>query len=200
MLNADFKERLASVLAYASKDCDAAVIAIEERFSTVRSLLTASLDELSEIPGLGEQGAFLLRLSFELGARRVIDRFKFGKSHTEEEIIEYFKARFLCKTNETVYCMFLDERERAISCDFITEGTVSASDPLPRRMLEIAIKRRAKYVIVAHNHPGGISKSSPSDIRVTADIANLLLSSGKMLLCHYVIAGNEHEKIVVDKD
>ncbi len=195
MFDAVFKEKLLNVIKYSSKDSDAAIKRIEERYGAVKALFAADLDELSDISELGEQGAYLIRICFSLASRRVTDLFKFGRIHTEEEILEYFKALFLCKTNECVYCMFFDESGRTISCDFITEGTINSTDVLPRKMIELAIKKKAASMIIAHNHPGGIATASCEDIDVTGYILKLFSASGRKLLCHYVIAGNLHYKI-----
>ena len=195
MLNNTFKERLISVLEYSSKDPISAADEIEKRYGDERALLAADIDELCDISALSEQGAYLLRLCFAISSRRVTDRFRFGRLHTEEEILDYFKALFLSKTNESVYCMLFDEQNRAISCEFVTEGTINSTGVLPRKMLELAVKKKAKSLIVAHNHPGGHATASIDDINSTSTLLKMFSASGKNLLGHYIIAGDEHYKI-----
>ena len=136
MLNSEFLSALRDSLLFVVSDADAAVNSINEQFDSAATLLAADFEMLASIPELGEQGACFMRLAVSIAARRASDGFKFGRAHTEEEIVEYFKAIFLTETSEVVYCLFFDEAGRAISCEFINEGTVTATEILPRKMLE----------------------------------------------------------------
>lgn len=195
MLNSDFLSALRDSISFAVSDADAAVNSINERFDSAATLLAADFEMLASIPELGEQGACFMRLAVSIAARRISDGFKFARVHTEDEIVEYFKALFLTETSEVVYCMLFDGAGKAIACEFISEGTVTTTEILPRKMLEIAIKRHASSIIVAHNHPGGKPVASVDDIVATEKISSLFSHSGKRLLCHYVIAGAEYSKI-----
>lgn len=195
MLNSGFVSALRESLAFVVSDPDAAIKAITDRYSSARTLLAADFEMLSDIPELGEQGAYFIRVAFALAARRVTDGFRFGRAHTEEEILDYFKALFLTETDEAVYCMFFDEAERPIACEFINEGTVSTASVLPRKILEVAIKKRAAGIIIAHNHPAGVADTSIEDITATERISSIFRSSGKRVICHYVISGDQHSKI-----
>ena len=195
MINSELSAALRASLSFAVPDPDAAINAINERFDSVYSLLAADFDVLADMPELGESGAYFVRVAFSIASRRVSDTFRFGRVHTEDEILDYFKAICLTETREVVYCMFFDGSGKALSCEFINEGTVGMASVLPRRMLEMAIKKRAASIIIAHNHPAGSSDPSVEDVAATGKIAGLFLSSGKKLLCHYVIAGMEHTKI-----
>lgn len=195
MINADYLEALREALSFVTKDADRAVDAIKERFDSLHTLLATDIELLSEIPELGERGAYFLRVAFALASRRITDNFKFGRAHTEEEILNYFKALYLPIADETVYCMLFDESGRVISCEFISEGTVSSTDVLPRKMLQLAVKKRAASIIIAHNHPAGVSDASIEDVSATERVGRLFLASGKRVRCHYVIAGDKHTKI-----
>ena len=195
MLNSEYLVALGEALSFVTKDSAAAVRAIDERFDSVSSLLATDVDVLSEIPELGECGAYFLRTAFAIAARRITDNFKFGRVHTEEEIVNYFKALYLPIADEAVYCMLLDGADKVISCEFISEGTVNTTDVLPRKMLELAIKKRASGIIIAHNHPAGVSEASTADVAATERISSLFISAGKRVICHYVIAGDSYSKI-----
>ena len=76
------------------------------------------------------------------------------------------------------------------------EGTVNFLAVSPRKVLELAIKKKAAAVIIAHNHPRGIAKPSCEDIEATRIIANLFETTGRRILAHYVFAGDLHEVII----
>ena len=196
MISSDFKDKVIPVLAAVTSDPETLFLALNDRYKSARAVIAADVSELASIPGFSESTAIFLKTAFALGSRRVTDRFKFGRTHSEEEIIEYLKALLVCRANEAIYCLLLDDRKRVLSCEFISEGTVDTSFPMPRKMLERAMNKKAKYIIIAHNHPEGEALASASDVEATRGIALMLLEAGINLICHYVISGDTFEKIL----
>ena len=127
-----------------------------------------------------------------LRSRAGADSFKLGRKHTDGEIVSLFKSLFFSLPNETVYLLLLDEKGRVRSCEFVCEGTVNASSILPRKLLELMIKKNCRDAILAHNHPYGYARPSAEDVDTTARIASLLKSADRRLLAHYIIADNEY--------
>ena len=196
-MTADMREYIIPVLKRAVADPETVSTRLLERFGTVSKLAFADYDELLAVEGMNEAAALILRLSFSLAARCETDKFKLNVKHTEEEIVGYLKALFFSLSNETVYLLTLDSEGRVTSSEYMGEGTVNSSSVLPRKLLEVAIKKRASSVILAHNHPMGVATPSVDDIEVTSTIASLFRASERELLCHYVIAGDKHYKIEI---
>lgn len=194
-MNNELKELLIPVLSVA---CDSPELAAQElsmRYGTLTRLAMADEFELSCIESVGRSGAHLLRLVFALSVRARIDGFKFGKKHTEEEIIDYFRALFLDLPNENVYCMLFDSEGKATSVEYIAEGTVNTTEVIPRKILEVAVKKSASKIIIAHNHPAGNPSPSVADINSTATITALLKASGREVICHYIVSGDTVQRI-----
>lgn len=183
-------ERLERLLGYAACGREAAGDLLE-KYLTLERLAAAEGDELARIPSVGEGGAHLLRLALAAASRRYTDLFKLGRRHSEEELISYLEALLYPLTNETVYAVMFDEAGRVLSCEQVGEGTVNSAGILPRRILELAIKRGASAAVLAHNHPSGSATPSEEDGEVTALVGRLLEDSGRRLLAHYVFAGGE---------
>jgi DNA repair protein RadC len=55
--------------------------------------------------------------------------------------------------------------------------------------LELALRARAKGVIIAHNHPDGKALASNDDVATTSRLAYVLNNSSISLLRHYVVSG-----------
>lgn len=201
MKDVDTKKALITLLERINhNDESAALDAYSElcgAYGNLSRLFAADFDELSRNGYLGERGAVLIKLVAALAARRVTDGFAFGKKHTEAQLLDYLKARFIDLSNETVYCLYFDDEGRTLACEFIADGTVNYTDVFPRRMLEFAIKHKASCAIVAHNHPKGRAEASLDDVKTTMNIASVFRDSGRRLLAHYVIVGSEHFKIDV---
>jgi DNA repair protein RadC len=191
-MDAKTTERIAKILSFEVKEPEIAAKEISDRYNDIYSLAIADVDELSRLEHVGHRGARLLRLVMSLRSRAGADSFKFGRKHTDEEIVALFKSLFFSLSNETVYLLLLDDKGRVKSCEFVCEGTVNASSILPRKLLELMIKKNCRDAILAHNHPYGYARPSAEDVDTTARIAALLNSADRRLLKHYVIAGDEY--------
>lgn len=190
---------LARLLEYAVDEPNEIADVLLRRYGGMSGIAAADYGELAATDGVGESGALLLRLVAELSARSVTDRFKLGRVHSEAEIIEYFKAVFVPRTNETVYVMLLDGAGRVTFSEFMGEGTVNSTSILPRKLLELAVRHGAAGVIIAHNHPSGYARPSVEDIELTELLKRMFRDSGRQLVAHYIIAGNECASIDLDE-
>ncbi len=167
------------------------------RFKRLNDLFTAELYVLKRLTG-NEKTAIFLKLFFAIYIRRMTDRFTFGKSYTEEKIAEYLINMLGYEPLEKVYIMLFDARGRAMSCEFVSEGTVDRSDIPVRRLVEIAKRNEAAGAVVVHNHPSGGVSPSERDKNATSMIENLLESSGIKFLAHYIVSHNGYCIIKMD--
>lgn len=191
MKNIILEEILSRVFADGAQKSDA----LTEKFGSLIGVLEADTDSLSEALSGDFRAAVYIKLCAALVSRRGCDRFKFGKKHSEAEIFEYLKYLFFGLADETVYLISFDSLGRTLSCDRVGEGTVNISNVLPRKILDVARKRGAKRVVLAHNHPGGYARASDDDTSATSILRALLISSGIELSAHYVIAGAECARV-----
>ena len=185
---------LCAILAHTIKNPQAAADSLMKRFGSFTSVAEADVLAISDT--LGGEGAtsVYIKLVAAIVSRRNSDLFKFGKKHTDDEIERYFVSLFFGLSVETVYILSV-KNGKIISCDKAGEGTVNASNVLPRRLLEIAKRHSADSLIIAHNHPGGYATPSDEDIAGTQTLCEFLRSSGINLLSHYVVAGVDCKKI-----
>lgn len=191
----DFNDSLRALLAYAVENPDEAVTDILARYADFPSFAAADIEELAAIRSVGQNGASLIRLAFALRARSAEDKFAFGKKHTEEEIVDFLKAVFYPLSNETVFALLFDGGGRVISLECMGVGTINSAGVLPRQFLEVALKKNAAAVVIAHNHPAGFPAPSSEDVATTSLVESLLESAGRKLIAHYVIAGNESSRV-----
>ena len=146
-----------------------------------------SCEELFSICG---SGAAALKVLAFITARRFTDKYGKGKKFGNW-IKEYFRWKFFGISQENVYIALFDKNEKMISVNKLSEGTVNSSEILPRKAMEISLGAGAKYAVMAHNHPGGISISSHSDFYATSIISQALENVGVELRCHLIVAGAE---------
>ena len=149
---------------------------------------------------VGDRAAMLLCLVGALTSRRHTDNLRFGRAATTEELIRYLIYFGYSSPNEGVYVMTFDKAGLPIACDYLGEGTVNVSDVYPRKIIECAIRRRAKSVIIAHNHPGGTATPSDDDIAATSRLYMTLVVSGIRLRGHVIVSERDHFLLAPDED
>ncbi|MBO7196371.1 MAG: hypothetical protein J6V80_03460 [Clostridia bacterium] len=158
-----------------------------DKYRTIEQLLDASAGEISLMTG--ESVAIFIKLLAYLTSRRYTDSFTFGRAYSSADIAEYFKALFLGESVEKIYLIGFDAKGRIIGRRLLGEGTVNASEVMPRKAMEAALAMSAASVSVAHNHPFGTVNPSDDDVNMTQLLVAMFASCGIGFNEHYVIAG-----------
>ena len=185
----------ASLVAYSGEsEPDKAAYTLLRKYGTIENCLTASVSELSTI--VNEGTAIYLKLLAYVTARRKTDLFSFGKKHSMAEIADYLKALFLGESVEKTYIVTFDKSDKVIGCQLLGEGTVNASEVMPRKAIEAAVRVSASGVAIAHNHPFGTPDPSADDLSITQSFAALFGSCEIELREHFVIAGQLCDTII----
>ena len=165
------------------------------RYGSVASIMSGSIDDICKFGKINVNTALLIKLIGYVNSRRVTDAFEMNKAYTEIELREYLAALFLGASVETVYALFLDDANRIIGVEHISEGTINTSDIVPRKLLELAKKKNSKRLIVAHNHPNGRAVPSKDDVMTTGRLVNVFGTVGVRIAGHYIVADGEVARI-----
>ena len=194
------RQALSAVLSPSVSDSEAAVAALLCRYGSPDRIFAVDINRLAEMKELGMTGALSVKLAAALITRSKTDGYKFGVRHTAEETDEYFVSLLMPYSVEAVYVMSFDSEGRAISADLVSSGVVNASEFLPRKVAEIAMKRKASFVVMAHNHPLGECKLSDDDMVSAVHIAQILSSIGVKLVRHIVVSGIRSLSEIINTD
>ena len=190
-------EELNRFLAPVTKKHEEYAKILVEKYSSFNEIAEAEQYDVADLLGNDVKTSIYIKLAVALASRRIADRFKFGKRHTDEEIVEYLVAKSFGLTVETVHIITENDDGAQTSFNKLSEGTVNYSNILPRKIIETAKRYGSKRIILCHNHPGGYAEPSDDDISSTKLLAEILKTSGITLLAHYVVAGDKCKKIDV---
>ena len=91
--------------------------------------------------------------------------------------------------------LYLNSHNHIVHDEVISIGTVNSNLVHPREVFRPAIEYSAAAVILAHNHPSGLSEPSDEDRRVTEQLVQAGKLIGIELLDHVVIAKNGWKSI-----
>ena len=163
------------------------------RYHTLDGVFCADAIDLTNL--VGERGAMIIKLTAATVCRRAEEHLLPGTHYNEAVMREHLVGFFCGSAIEFLYLISLDKSDDIISVDLIGEGTVNSAGVTPRRLLDAAVRNRAKSVIIAHNHPAGRAIPSSEDMTFTDAADKLLCDIGIRLRAHYIVAGNQCRRI-----
>jgi DNA repair protein RadC len=145
--------------------------------------------DLTEIKGAGNE----VQLYFDI-LRELYIRME-NANLTDEPIVidsstavfKFLKLLIGVSDKENFVSMYVDKNKRLISYDIASSGTVDRTAVYPREIAELALRRKASYVIIAHNHPSGSLIPSEEDINITTRISKALETLDIKLLDHIIV-------------
>ncbi len=159
------------------------------RFGNLKGIANASLEELSQVKGIGLAKAAQIKAAFEL-ASRLEGYAGAGEKpivKTPEDVAGLVKARLKGKKKEHFLALLLDTRNRLIKVAEISIGSLDSSIVHPREVFREAISASAAAVIFVHNHPSGDPTASEDDIRLNKRLAEAGEIVGIDVLDHVII-------------
>jgi DNA repair protein RadC len=159
-----------------------------QRFGGLRGLQIASRLTTLEREGLDDEAAFQICLARELVRRQLKQSLQRGVSLTSPATtMEYLQTLLRDRRREIFTCLFLDTRHRVIASEDLFQGSIDGACVYPRIVAERALRLSAAAVIVAHNHPSGVSEPSLADQAITRRLKDALLLLEIRLLDHFVV-------------
>ena len=143
------------------------------QFGHLRGIADASVEELSQVKGIGIAKASQIKAAFEL-TNRLEDYSEAGDKplvKTPEDVVGVVKGKLRGKKKEYFLALLLDTRNQLIKVSEISIGSLDTSIVHPREVFKEAISASAASVIFAHNHPSGDCTASEDDIKLTQRLA-----------------------------
>lgn len=165
----------------------------------LRAVLNADKQRFKQVPGLGEVRYAQLQAVKEMCRRSdFIQLQKDTQITNSKQTYAYLKKRLRDYKNETFAALFLDNQHRIIAYEELFSGTINTATIHPRPIIERVLQLNAAALILAHNHPSGISDASHQDIVVTERIREALELVDVRLLDHLIIGDNEVYSIIAE--
>lgn len=102
---------------------------------------------------------------------------------------DYLKLSLGCRQSEVFCVVFLSNQHQVITCEDLFTGTIDGAAVYPREVVKRALILNAAAVVLAHNHPSGVSEPSHADIAITRRLRQALETVDIRVLDHLVIGG-----------
>jgi len=163
-------------------------------FGDLKGIGGASVEELSQVKGIGLAKAAQIKAAFELSRR--LEGYPQAEDKpvvkTPEDVASLVRGRLKGKKKEHFLALLLDTRNRLIKVAEIAIGSLDASIVHPREVFKEAISASAASVIFAHNHPSGDATASEDDINLTKRLVKAGEIVGIDVLDHIIIGDKNY--------
>lgn len=152
-------------------------------------LAAASTASLAKLPGIGPAKAAQLSAALELARRSLINPLKARDALTSPQAVrDWLRLSLGGLQHEVFVALWLDAQNRLISTEELFRGTLTQTSVYPREVVKRALANNAGAVILAHNHPSGVTEPSSADIALTSTLKQALALIEVKVLDHFVVA------------
>lgn len=154
----------------------------------IKDLRYLTLQELTQIKGIGEKKAATMLAVIELAQRMHTHSLEQRiKINSPQCVADLLMERMRYFTQEHFIILMLNTKNYIIHEHTVFIGSLNASIVHPREIFREAIKRSAANIIAVHNHPSGCSEPSYEDIEATRRLVSVGEIIGIDLLDHIII-------------
>jgi DNA repair protein RadC len=164
--------------------------ALLAKFTNLRRLYNAHVNEIEDIPGVGSQTAARIKAALAIGLRMTMVEVQEEVAITSPaDIASLVRYDMGLLPEEHLRIMVLNTRNHVIEIVELYKGSVNSSQVRVGEVFQAAISRKASAIVVVHNHPSGDPTPSPDDVAMTRAI----VQAGKLLdieLLDHVVIGD----------
>ena len=186
-------ELLAILMRTGSSERSALGLADEliRHFGGLRGAVSASVEEMQRVKGIGQVKSIEIAAAVELGKRlAIISEGDKPSIQSPRDVANLLMPELRDERREHLKGLMLDTKNRVIKVVTISTGTLDSSLVHPREVFREAIIANAAALILAHNHPSGDPSPSDADRRVTTRLASVGKEVGIELLDHIILGHN----------
>ena len=179
------------------KDTNPLAHRLLEKFGSIKNVFEADYKDLKTVDGMGDHSALFVALMKDISRYYAVKCAETTPMlKTLNDCGNYLKKFFLGRKCENVFLLCLDAKGAVINCCKICQGDLNSANVSVRRVVEIALQEKAVSVILAHNHPGGLSIPSSEDLTTTLRIAQALKLVDVPLADHIIVSDKDFASMV----
>lgn len=187
-------ELIASLLSTGTKDLSALDLArnLIDEFGNLKNISNQTIDELTQVFGIGPAKATIILVAFELARRKEKEESQIYTISCSMDIYKYMKPIIGHLQQEVVYLLFLNSANRIIGEKKVSMGGTNEAAVDYKIILREALARQAQALCLCHNHPSGSLVPSRADMLVTRRLKKATDLVGINLLDHVIVTTNGH--------
>ena len=159
-----------------------------QSFDGFAGLLHATPAGLESIKGLGPAKRAELLAVIEMARRALAEQMQSRPVFDSPgRVKDYLSLHLRGCEQEVFVVMFLDGQHRLLCIEDMFRGTLTQTSVYPREVVKRALALNAGAVVLAHNHPSGVSEPSRADEFLTQTLKSALQLVDVRVLDHLVV-------------
>ncbi|MCS6980888.1 MAG: DNA repair protein RadC [Flavobacteriales bacterium] len=164
---------------------------LKKYHNSIAELSRLTVDDLSQIKGVGPKKAVTLLAALELGRRRQRDSLP-SKLRISSSQLAYEALRsYLEDHDREHFLVALTNNQNQIKhVEYVAMGGLTQVVVDPKVVFRLALMHKATGILVAHNHPSGQLQASEQDILLTKKLVAGAKSLEIRFLDHLIITAN----------
>ncbi len=163
--------------------------ALIDHFGSFSRVLEASVEELVQVPGMGEHSATLIHMILPIIRQYNKEKFSHKEQYeTYAKIEAYCKGLFVGMNHECLHLLCFDAQMHMLKDIVVSRGTTNRVNVHTREVIASVISSNATGVVLSHNHPSGSCKPSEQDIIVTDLIKRTCEAINVVFYDHVIVA------------
>ncbi|WP_380184198.1 DNA repair protein RadC [Kalamiella sp. sgz302252] len=164
-----------------------------DEFGSLYQLMTADKEAFLRVKGVGVAKYAQLNAIAELGRRffSCADATK-QAVHKPTDVVNFLHSKLAHREREIFMVIFFDSQNRIIHTSEMFAGTIASVEVHPREIVREALQYNAAAIVLAHNHPSGVSTPSMADQDITQQVIDCCQLFNIRVLDHIVIGQGEY--------
>lgn len=184
------QELLAIFLRTGIKGCPVMELSqnVLKHFGTLRGLISANQKDFCAFKGIGITQFIQLQACTEMTKRYVWEELSTRPVFESTDTVRfYLQTTLQHREREVFMVLFLDNQHHLIKQEEMFLGTINSASVYPREIIKSALYCNAAALILAHNHPSGITEPSLADKQITQKIKDAAELMEIRLLDHFIL-------------
>lgn len=166
--------------------------ALLQHCGSLNGVFGASEAEICGIHGMGQSKYCQLQAVFEMARRALSENLRSGDAlSSPQQVRDYLALQLGTLPHEVFMVLFLDAQNRVLAHEILFSGTLTQTSVYPREVVKRSLHHNAAALILAHNHPSGVSEPSRADQLLTQNLKQALALVDIRVLDHFIVAGNQ---------
>lgn len=165
-----------------------------KKYKNLRGIIETPPEELIKTNGIGESAAISIKFFKDCITLAALNDLEVSEGilPTISKLIKFFRSKIASEKHEVLEMVCLDAKLRIIPDGSVRlfEGSVTSANVDIRKIIEIAIKKWASSIAIAHNHPSGDPSPSFEDVRFTRKLSEACKPINLNFIEHIIVGRN----------
>ncbi len=185
------------LLTYALSQQDVYPIAVKllAKFGDIQNVLSASIDELCTVDGIGPCTAILINMHATLNRRCVIAQNSRKTFNDTDSLAKKICELYSGIRGEKLMILTFNASMQLLNYEWLSSEHPSECSFDQRELSKILLRGDVKKVAIAHNHPNGDVTPSNEDMRAAMELNRIIRSMSVELVDMFIVSGYEYFKM-----